>query len=196
MSQTFLENVVLLILTASLTGFLVPYVLKRIDARKAQEQKDIDARKQREQKAFEAELARQSKVIEAQIQVLGSLAKQCWEFQLLALTVSYYKLNGSEERYHEALQDYESKAWNLFGSIRIDISSARRLTSDDIYQSLLKFYHDQLIRMDSGLMALVRDNAVRSAWQDYHRGLQSSGEKTDEVLNRLADALRLSPPDQ
>jgi uncharacterized membrane-anchored protein YhcB (DUF1043 family) len=66
LSQNFLESTALLILTAGITGLLIPYILKRVDARKLKEQKKVDARKQREQKAFEAELARQTKLIDYQ----------------------------------------------------------------------------------------------------------------------------------
>jgi hypothetical protein len=55
-SRNFLEGVILLDLTAGLSGFLVHFILKRIDERKLREQKLIDERKIREQKEFDADL--------------------------------------------------------------------------------------------------------------------------------------------
>ena len=54
LSQDFLEKVVILLLTAFLTGLLIPYVLKRVDEAKS-----------KEQKILEATLARQAKIIDA-----------------------------------------------------------------------------------------------------------------------------------
>ena len=72
-SQDFLERVLLLMLTAGGTGFLIPYVLKVVDERKAQKQKEIDDRRLREQKLYEAALLRQNKIIDAQVQLLDNL---------------------------------------------------------------------------------------------------------------------------
>jgi hypothetical protein len=148
LSQDFLERTLLLVMTAGLSGFLVPYVLKQIDARKLREQKIIDERRNREQKEFEADLARQSKVLEAQAQLLESLAKQLWEFQLLAVSVSYYKYHQDETNYEVALTEYDAKAWVYFGTIRTEISKALHLTSSETYQALLNLYTDWLINLD------------------------------------------------
>jgi len=159
-SQNFLEGLLLLLSTAALSGFLVPYVLKEVDARKLKEQKAIDERKNREQKEFEADLARQSKVLEAQAQLLESLAKKLWEFQLLAIAVSYYKFHHDEAKYENALKEYDEKAWMYFGTIRTEISKALYLTSSETYHALLGLYIRELIPLDSSLMRLVREDAA------------------------------------
>jgi hypothetical protein len=53
-SPNFVEKLMILVLTAILTGFLVPYILTRVDAAKS-----------KEQKLFEAEVARQAKLIDS-----------------------------------------------------------------------------------------------------------------------------------
>src|SRR5215210_5378181 len=73
-SQRFIENYVLLLATAGITGFSVPYVLKFIDDK----------------------LSRQNKVIDAQVQFLESISKLLWEFHALIARVSYYKKMGQE----------------------------------------------------------------------------------------------------
>ncbi len=125
LSPDFSEQLILLILTAAITGVFVPLILKWRDERKL-----------REQKEHEAQLVRQGKIIEAQAALLENLAKQLWEFENLALTVSYYKLNASDEKYQNALQEYDAKAWSYFSNIRIELSKAYRLTSADTYQML------------------------------------------------------------
>jgi hypothetical protein len=68
-------------------------------------------------------------VLEAQAQLLESFAKQLWEFQLLAIAVSYYKYHHDETKYENALKEYDEKAWIYFGTIRTEISKALYLTS-------------------------------------------------------------------
>lgn len=192
-SQNFLEGLLLLLFTAGLSGFLVPYVLKQVDARKLREQKAIDERKNREQKEFEADLVRQSKVLDAQAQLLESLSKQLWEFQLLAIAVSYYKYHNDETKYENALKDYDEKAWVYFGTIRTEISKALYLTSSETYHALLGLYIKYLIPLDSSLMRLVRKNAKHEEWTVHHDNVQGSIEnKTEQVLDLLAEELRLS----
>src|SRR5262249_61203733 len=76
-SQDFLEKVVILLLTALLTGLLAPYVLKRIDEAKSVEQKILDA-----------DLARQAKVIEAQSKFLDDLTETLWNWRYLSMKVA------------------------------------------------------------------------------------------------------------
>jgi len=124
--------------------------------------------------------------------LLENLAKQLWEFENLALTVSYYKLNASDEKYQNALQEYDAKAWSYFSNIRIELSKAHRLTSADTYQMLYDFYRDWLIEMDAILMALVKNNVSIEEWREYHDAFQATiGEKTDPILNRLSEEFHL-----
>lgn len=73
LDQAFLEKIILLVLTALITGFGIPYVLKRVEQRKL-----------REQKKFEDDLARQGKIIEAQSKLLGDLSQLLWKWRYLA----------------------------------------------------------------------------------------------------------------
>lgn len=58
MNSDFIQNVVLLVLTAMLTGLVAPYMLKRIDEQRESKQREIDSRRMREQQLFEADRAR------------------------------------------------------------------------------------------------------------------------------------------
>jgi hypothetical protein len=58
---------------------------------------------------------------------------------------------------------------------------------------LLGLYTKELIPLDSSLMRLVRENAKHEEWIVHHNNFQSSiGNKTDQVLDLLAEELRLS----
>ena len=192
-SQNFLEGLILLALTAGLSGFLVPYILKQIDGRKLREQKFVDERRLREQKEFDANLVRQNKIIDAQAQLLDTLVQLLWEFQLLVLSVSYYKLHQEQEKYEVAFREYDEKAWMYFGKIRGEISKAVRLTSNDVYQALLNFYTNCLIHSDVKLVTLVRKDASREEWNTHHNFIfQSLTNEIDEIVSLLAEELKLS----
>ncbi|MBD1860739.1 MULTISPECIES: hypothetical protein [Trichocoleus] len=193
LSQNFRESAILLVLTASLSGFLVPYILKKVDERKLKEQKIIDDRKLREQKEFEAELTRQNKVIEAQAQLLDTLVQLLWEFHLLVLSVSYHKVNHDQARYEAAVEEYAEKAWMYFGKIRPEISKASRLTSNEIYQTLLIFCTDSLMGLDIRLATLIRKEAPHEEWKIHHDFVfQTLTSQVDEIVSLLAEELRLS----
>ena len=192
-SQSFLEGVTLLALTAGTSGFLVPYILKQIDARKLREQKLLDEFRFREQKEFDANLARQNKIIDAQAQLLDTLSQLLWEFHLLSLSVSYYKVNQEQEKYEIAFKEYDEKVWMYFGKIRSEISKAVRLTSSDVYQALLNFYITWLIHTDVKLVTLTRKDASCEEWKIHHKFVfQSLTNEIDEIISLLAEELKLS----
>jgi hypothetical protein len=187
-SLDFIEKLVLLLITAGLTGFGLPILLRQRDDRKL-----------REQKKFEAELARQSKIIEAQVELLESLAELLWEFQLSIIAVSYYRGMKHRDLYTPALKDYEEKAGELIGKIRAEISKSLRLTTCETYLELKKLYYDQILPLDQRLFALVAkgdDPKVNREWYEFNRfAVYELSELVDNVIDRLASELRLKEKD-
>ena len=207
LSQDFLEKSILLLITASLSGFLIPYILKQIDDRKLKDQKINDARRLREQKEFDAQklqnqkefdenLIRENKVLEAQIELLENLSNSLWELQLLSLAVSYYKVHPNQKRFESALKNYDEKSWILFKDIRCEISKANRLTSKQKYQDLLTFFDKNLIRqVDEELMRLIENDASLEKWKGhYHWTLYTFPKEIDRIITPLAEELKLASP--
>ena len=144
-NESFVQGLLLLLATAGLTGLLVPVIKGRIDDRKL-----------REQKIFESDLARQSKVIEAQAKLLDDLSDLLWGFLLLSLEVTYYAIQGNDEKYESAWQKYDQKSWEYFGTIRAAISRARRLTAPNTHQALLGVYDAWFMDFDLALTRMAR----------------------------------------
>jgi hypothetical protein len=196
LSQGFLEKITLLVVTAVLTGFLVPYVLKIVDSRKVKEQKETDARKAKEQKAFEAELTRQAKVIESQVQLLDNLTQALWEFQLLAIAVSYYQPLQDEALYLAALKKYDENIANILVKIRTEISKSLRLAPPSAHAALSELYYKHLLPLDQRLRGLVEKRAaksnVREEWHEFNRFavFELSG-TVDITIDNLAKELGL-----
>jgi type II secretory pathway pseudopilin PulG len=168
-SQELIEKVVLLILAAVLTGFLLPY---------------------------EASLARQSKIIDAQVQLLESLASLLWEYQLLAIEVSYFHPIEQMALYSAASEQYEQKTSTTFAKIRAEISKALHLTSAETYENLKQLYYEQLLPLDVSLSRLMREQlsaTVRVAgWGDFNKyAVYTLADIIDGTLDKLAGELRL-----
>lgn len=163
-SQSFIEDYVLLLAAAGITGFFIPYILKV-----------IDDRKMREQKKYEDELSRQNKIIDAQVQFLESISKLLWEFHALIAKVSYYKKTeqGNKTLYSnkgsEAISVYEDKLWDIvIIGIQSEMSKSRRLVSAEAHQKLKTLYKDTLIGLDQEVVRLIEHNASHQDWATFH----------------------------
>ncbi|EKU99441.1 hypothetical protein Lepto7375DRAFT_1485 [Leptolyngbya sp. PCC 7375] len=195
-SQDFLENTILLVLTAAITGFLVPYILKIIDSRRSQKQKEVEYSRLKEQKQYEASLLRQSKIIDAQVHLLENLASLLWEYQLLAIEVSYYDSFEQPKLYTAAVDEYEEKTGVLFAKIRAEISKSLRLTRAEIYEELKKLYYEQLLPLDQRLYLLMRKQRSEekriTEWGKFNEyAVHTLAEIVDETLDHLARELHL-----
>jgi hypothetical protein len=166
--MTFRESVMLLILTAVLTGLLVPAVKEFIDRRslrkqqfldemRRQEEKKYDAEKRQEEKKFDAALARQSSMLESEAGLLDNLAAMLWRLWKMVLKVVYYRtLHNLPDRHEVAFREYDEHSWDLMCNIRAEISRARRLASPDIHDRLAKLFDSFVDDVDSRLNELRR----------------------------------------
>ncbi len=178
---SFLEKALLLVLAAALTGIIVPIVKYRMDQNKFQQQK-----------IFEAEVARQAEIMQARAQFLRDLANPIWQYQLLALQVSYD--TNSEEAFSKALRTYNESSWAHLKRIRALVGGARWFTSDNTYQLLLNFIDNWLIQeIDYKLMRLA-SKGMQAEWRKFNGWLYAeSRHRTDALLVALAQDFGLSP---
>ncbi len=182
-TQPFLQSVILLFLTALVTGVGVPVVTGLIDDRKL-----------RQQKLFEADLARQSKVIDAQGKLLDDLTSRLWKIQKGILAVSYYKTEGEEELYKKKYAEYHENSWLWFGDVVVLISESRRLASVETYRKLKELYEQCLEPFDQRLTKLAkRSDATGAEWDRFHEHVRRDmSDKIEEALSLLAQEFRLA----
>ena len=180
-STSFLEKVLLLLVGAALTGIIVPVVKFRMDQSRFEQQKK-----------FEAELARQAEIGSARAQFLRDLVDPVWQFQLLALQVSYD--SHSAERFQAALAAYEEQSWHHLKRIRAIVGGARWFTSESAYQALTDFVDGWLIHeVDMELMKRRRGGG-KANWSEFNQWLYAeSRRRTDALLVILAKDFGLGP---
>jgi hypothetical protein len=172
-TQDFLEKIILLFLTAIITGFGIPYVLKRIEERKL-----------REQKKFEADLARQGKIIEAQSKLLDDLSQLLWNWRYLAKKVVYYGAQGNTERYDLARKQYDEMVWDILEKFRAEISRSRRLVSEQAYERLDSLYNYVVQDIDVKISNLISTDNI-----DFNKSSEIAERFSIEVSKKLDDAI-------
>jgi hypothetical protein len=182
-SESFVQQVTLLVLGALITGFGVPYVLRL-----------VDARKMREQKKLEAELARQCKLLDAQSALLDEITRLVWAWRYLAKQVVYYGSRGDNDRYMAAKTKYEDGVWGLLDGLRTQISKARRLVSESAFERLNDLYgyvvHDVDLKVSDLAGRAELDRAACSVLAQRFSA-EVSG-RLDDAIFELACELRLT----
>jgi hypothetical protein len=182
-NQDFLEKVVILLLTALLTGLLAPYVLKRVDEARGVQQK-----------IFEADLARQAKVIEAQSKFLDEITETLWSWRYLSMKVAYYGMGDQGPLYAAARKDYELQIWDVLSKLRSQINKSRRLASEEAYKTLVSLY-DRIVEIDAQLSQAASESPTPKQSEELARlntlTRWEMTKKLDDVVDLLAKELRL-----
>jgi hypothetical protein len=190
----FVQNLVLLLLTALLTGLLVPYVLNIADDRKSARQKER-----------EAALARQAKIIDAQSALLDDLSRQLWRWRYLSMRLAYYGSKDTSygnqdmtEQFKQAEEDYERELWDVLNQMRNEISRSRRLVSEQAYQQLLTFYKEDMMALENDISNARREERDIDKYTAFlavnHKIFGDVTARIDEMLNNLAEEMNLKGP--
>lgn len=186
LTQTFWEQLLILLSTALLTGFLVPYVLKRID-----EAKSI------EQKVREAGIARQAKLIDAQSNFLDETTEVLWAWRYLSMKVAYDGSSPVDHLYAASVLEYQKGIWGILSRLRNQTSKARRLVSESGYKRMVALY-DQIVELDGQIDGLVRAQMPlerrTEAFSPIQERLRNElTKKLDSTLYSLAKEVQLLP---
>lgn len=151
---------------------------------------DIAHKRLIEQRLFETELARENAIISAQVVLIDKLTDLLWEYQLLAIEVTYYQSHEDQTNYVAAVAEYDAKAGDLLGKIRAEISKSLRLTSIETYNRLIQLYYDDLIELDVNLRILIE--GVSDDWLSLNQyAVYTLSVNVDNVINDLAFELNL-----
>ena len=157
--SSFIQNVLLILLTAAVIGLAVP----RIKA-------GMDLRYFREQKRHKDELSRQSKLVEQQINLLNKYSDTLWQFHYVFIKATYdFAFSVGEGKSDELKREYEKAIWLALLDFRRTISGAIYLVTESHYRHLLDLF-DELIRKEANLALRMqtRTRSSRDDWRNYH----------------------------
>jgi len=181
--ESFIETVILLIITALVADFLVPRVKARLDQDKFERQK-----------RFEDELSRHAKLREDRIALLDELELRLWEYQFLLLEPSYFVLRGNAAGFKQAFQQYDAQAAPLLSTISAKISKLSRLAEPETHQRFQALLHTHLLALDGELIRLAETGDLTDqAWQRHHaEAYKQLGGEIETALLRLAQDFGLT----
>ena len=178
------DSLILLGATAAVSGFLIPFVLKLVDHRKAVEEKDREIRR-----------ALHEKLTDAQASFLDRLTERLWKWRYAIIRVTYYGGIDDPHGYDQAREAYSLQFWGILNDIRVEISRARRLVSPSVLEDLRAFY-GRIVSLDRELLAITaeEDSTMRKLqYMDLnHKIFSEVSDGVDEVLDIVANDLHLS----
>jgi hypothetical protein len=183
------DSLIVLFATAALSGFLVPFILNK-----------VQVRSQQRQKQFEADLARQATVIQEQVALIERLSTALWEFQLTLIAPLYYgqffnKPASELEAYQEAAKKYLSGAGGILGSIRAEIGKAVRLVPREQWLKLRNLYYRELLELDLKVTPLILSGPTKTNLVEWSQtqgyAVRQLAEIVDATVDELAEALKL-----
>ncbi len=181
---SFIQNVLLILLTAAVIGLAVP----RIKA-------GMDLRYFREQKRHKDELSRQSKLVEQKVKLLNRYGDSLWQFHYVFIKATYdFTFGADGAKSDELKREYEKAVWLALLEFRRTISGAIYLVPEEHYRHLLDLF-DELIRNEADLALRMQTRTRFSGddWRNYHENmLRELSTRFDEEILFLAHELRLN----
>jgi hypothetical protein len=182
--SSFIQNVLLILLTAAVIGLAVP----RIKA-------GMDLRYFREQKRHKNELSHQSKLVEHKVILLNRYRDSLWQFHYVYAKATYdFAFDTEEGKFDELKSEYKKAVWLALLEFRRTISGAIYLVPEGDYKHLLDLF-DELIRKeaDLALRMQMRTRFSRDDWRNYHENVSRElSARFDEEILFLAHELRLN----
>jgi hypothetical protein len=182
--SSFVQNALLILLTAAVIGLAFP----RLKA-------GMDRRYFREQKRHENELSRQSKLIEQKVRLLNRYRDGLWQFYYVYTKATYdFAFGGNGSKFDELRSEYEKAAWLALLEFRRTISGAIYLVPEVHYRHLLDLF-DDLVRKEADLALRIqtRTRSSREDWRNYHENVSRElSTRFDEEILFLAHELRLN----
>jgi hypothetical protein len=176
-SQSFIQAVLLVLIT----GFVVDLLVPRLKAR-------VDQGNFERQKRFEEELSRSSKLREDCASLLDELESQLWEYQYLLLEPSYFVARCNEAGYKQSFAHYDERAPVLLSAIAAKISKLSRLADAETYRCFWSLLNGSLLVYDGQLVRLAEaGNLADPKWQQQHnRAYKRLGKEIEDSLFVLA----------
>ena len=176
MSASFIEKAVLLLLTAVISGLLIPYVSNKIQSANAHREV----------------------VLQSEAKLLDDVTTTIITYQFLVGDVSYYKSDTSianEKMQAQAFERYSSRVVDLFSQWGVEVAKAKSLTSPEISDKLNKFMVKVLDTQDAKLISLYANNGSVAEWHDLNELNGKMYEEAKSLIAELAADLKITKTD-
>ncbi len=170
-SASFVEKLLLLLVTALITGFLAPAILKTVDDRRSHT----------------------ASMLEARSKLFDDISDTVLTYETLVLDVSWFGTPdyGDAELQTQAYQRYSAAVPSLITRWRVLISRAGRVAPPSVAVDLQGLLALAFSSQDSPTVRLHKEHASPIQWSAQHAVNERQLDHCNEVLARIANALQL-----
>jgi hypothetical protein len=172
-SASFVEKLLLLLVTALITGFLAPAILKTVDDRRSHT----------------------AAMLESRSKLLDDISDTVLTYETLVLDVSWFGTPdyADAELQTQAYQRYSAAVPSLITRWRVLMSRAGRVAPPSVAVDLQRLLDLALSSQDSPTVRLHREHASPILWNAQHAVNETQLGHCNEVLARIANAMQLPP---
>jgi hypothetical protein len=174
-SDSLIEKISLLVLTALLTGLLVPAVTKALDSRRA----------------------RNNAILDSQAKLLSDISETVLMYETLALDVSWFGTPAfaNADLQRQAFQRYSSAMPNLIARWRILTSRARAVAPPGVASNLDQLLQQAFVRQDTPTVRLFTSHASPDEWNKQHDENERQLAHCNQVIAEIAAKMHLTNAD-
>jgi hypothetical protein len=171
LNESFAEKIVIIIITACITGLLIPYIFKKVGDSQA----------------------RNESMIQSQAKLFEDVTDALIKYQTLAIDVSFYRFPGQEDdnMYQKAYERYSENAPVFFSTMRTLIIKTKVLASPKQGEKLDSFLV-KIAGQDVEIIKLHNANGSPARWKQQYSYNQQMLEGCNQLLSELALAMRIT----
>lgn len=169
---TFLQNLTLLLVTASLSGLIIPYL--------SEKNQRINARNEI--------------LLQSQNKLLEDLSKTLLTWETLLGDISWYGSStvNNPQMQQKAFERYSEKSPELFVELKIEALKAKNLAPPEISNKIYKFQNDMLDSQDTRINKLYVDKGTPADWDKLHDTNRRMIAEVEDLLTQLAIYMKLT----
>lgn len=174
-SESFVEKAALLLLTAILSGLVVPVVIGSLQAKRA----------------------RRDAIVQAQAKLLDDMSETILTYETLLLDVSWFATNlaRNDEMHQKAFAKYSDRAVDLVAKWRAQAARAQSLASPAISAKLDAFLLKVFRAQDTPMNLLYRRGGEAEAWDKLHEVNAGMLKEANDLIGEIARDLKISKTD-
>jgi len=171
-SESFIEKIILLILTVLLSGLLIPYVSTAIQRKKI----------------------RNDTIIQSQTKLLDDVTRTLMTYETLLLDISWYQTTAgyNKDMQKKAFERYAERSVDLIADWRVESIKARTLSSIEVSKRLDSFQVEMFSLQDGPMNILYREKSSADKWQALHETNEGMYSEARKLVADLATEMRLT----
>ena len=162
----------MLLITALLSGIIIPYVMASLQAKRTQDEA----------------------ILRAQTQLLDDVSRTILTYETLAADVTWFKHADAknDEMHEKAFRRYNERAVDVIAEWRSLSAKSQTLVSPTVSAKISEFLKRMFLEQDTPMMKLYRDKASDDAWQNQHAKNEKMIGEANELIAEIANDMGIA----